>query len=288
MGKIIRATDKNSSFKIFIADTTDIVQEIRRIHDTSATATAALGRLTSLAAIMSIDLKNSTDSITLKMKGDGPGGNLIAIAYGDKTLKASVDNPRADVASKGPDKLDVGAFVGTKGQIALIKDYGLKEPYTGISNIVSGEVAEDFANYFFTSEQTPTILSLGVFVEKDLSCSRAGGIFLQAMPFVKDEELAIAEKIARNLPALTQIMKKTREPEDILFEYFKDLDPEILSEEFVEYKCNCSREKILNALVSLPKKEIQEILDEEDKIEVTCHFCNTKYEFKSNDFEFLN
>lgn len=287
MSKILRAVDKTKTFKIYIANTTDTVEEMRRIHNTSATASAALGRLTTLASILSIDLKNKKDSITLKMRGDGPAGTLMAIGYGNGTVKSYVDNPEIDVPSKGPDKLDVGAYVGKHGSVGVIRDYGLKEPYTGMSNIISGEVAEDFAYYFYTSEQTNTVLSLGVFVEEDLHVERAGGIFLQAMPGVQEEEIVKVEKILENLPQITNILKEGLSNEEILDKYFSTLEPEILDENEVIYECDCSREKVEKALSTIKREELDTMIKEDGKIEVKCHFCNSIYNFYKDDIENL-
>lgn len=287
MNKILRAVDETKTFKIFIANTSEMVEEMRKIHNTSHTASAALGRLTTLTSILAIDLKNENDSITLKMKGNGPGGSLIAVGYGNGTVKSYVDNPEVELPLKESGKLDVGGYVGNEGQVALIRDYGLKEPYTGVSNIVSGEVAEDFAYYFYTSEQTPTVLSLGVFVDYTSHVNYAGGIFLQAMPDVGDGVLTKVEKIVDTLPSITDILKKGFDNEEILKEYFSDLNPEIVGENEVRYECNCSREKIEEALISVKKDELNEMIEEDGKIEVVCHFCNKKYLFNKEDIDNL-
>lgn len=280
---VIRAIDKKQNVRIFIADTTQLVQEIREIHESSATGTAALGRLATIAAIMGITSKNNDEKLTIKFDGNGIGGKLTSVSNAKGEVKIAASNPQADAPSKFPGKLDVGAFVGRSGNIAIIRDYGLKTPYTGMSDIITGEIAEDIANYFFYSEQTPTIVSLGVLVDTDLSVRAAGGIFVQVLPGISEEDLTKLENIAKNLEPCSKMINEGLTPEDILNKYFGELEPEILEKQELKYKCDCSRERIEAALISIGKKDLQTIIDEDGQAEVVCEFCNTRYLFDKDD-----
>lgn len=284
---VIRAIDKNQNVRIFIADTTQMVQEIREAHKSSATASAALGRLATITSIMGITSKNDKEKLTVIFDGNGVGGKLTAVSNSKGEVKVTVTNPHLDVPSKYVGKLDVGSFVGNEGKLAVIRDYGLKQPYTGLSNIVTGEIAEDIANYYFYSEQTPSIVSLGVLVDKDLSIRAAGGIFVQVLPGIKEEDLVKLEKIASSLEPCSKMIDEGLTPEDILEKYFGELNPEILDKQELRYKCDCSRERIEEGLISIGKKDLIEILEEDGKAEVICDFCRTKYVFDENDLKKL-
>ncbi|MDO5027416.1 MAG: Hsp33 family molecular chaperone HslO [Tissierellia bacterium] len=284
---IVRAIDETKSVRLFIARTTGIVQEIRNIHESSATGSAALGRLATMASLMGINLKSENDTVTLKMDGNGIGGKLIAVADYKGDVRVTATNPQADCPPNDKGKLDVAKFVGTDGQIAIIRDYGLKEPYSGLSRIVTGEIAEDFANYYFYSEQTPTVISLGVLVDTDLSIRAAGGIFIQLMPDASEEVISILEEIIKDLPAISSLIDQKLSPEEILDKYFYKLKPEIISTADVSYKCNCSREKIEKAMISIGKEDLQKIIDEDGKAQVVCDFCKKEYNFTKEDLEGL-
>ncbi len=284
---IVRAVDETKSVRLFVARTTNIVQEIRNIHESSATGSAALGRLATMASLMGIDLKTKYDTLTLKIDGNGIGGKLIAVSDSSGNVRVTASNPKADCPANDKGKLDVAKFVGTDGQIAIIRDYGLKEPYSGLSRIVSGEIAEDFANYYFYSEQTPTVISLGVLVDKDLSIRAAGGIFIQLMPDASEEVISQLEEIIKVLPPISSLIDQNLTPEDILNKYFDKLKPEVISTVDVAYKCNCSKEKIENAMISIGKQDLQKIIDEDGKAQVVCDFCKKEYNFTKEDLERL-
>lgn len=190
-------------------------------------------------------------------------------------------------ASKYPGKLDVSAFVGTDGNLAIIRDYGLKEPYTGFSKIVTGEIAEDIASYFYYSEQTPTVVSLGVLVDIDLSIKAAGGIFIQALPSISEKEIARLEEIIATLPPVSKLFDEGLSPEQILEKYFSSLNVEIIGKEEIQYICDCSRERIETGLISIGSKELKEIIDEDGEAEVICDFCKTRYHFDEEDLKKL-
>lgn len=276
---IIRAIDKSKSVRIFISTNTQMVQKIRNIHDSQATASAAMGRLAIIASIMSYSSLEYNQSLTIVFDGNGPAGKLRAVADDNGDVKVTVTNPKVDVPSRYPGKLDVGAYVGRDGTLAVIKDLGLKEPYTGISNIITGEIAEDLANYYFYSEQTPSIISLGVLVDTDLSIKSAGGIFFQVLPGITEEELDQLQNIANNLRPVSELINEGKSPEEILEEYFSELEPEILEKHEINYKCDCSRDRIRSGLISIGKKDLLAIIEEDKKAEVICDFCKTVYNF---------
>ncbi|MDO4604465.1 MAG: Hsp33 family molecular chaperone HslO [Helcococcus sp.] len=276
---IIRAIDKTKSVRIFISTNTEMVQEIRNIHDSQATASAAMGRLAIIASIMAYSSLDDNQSLTIVFDGKGPAGKLRAVADDNGDVKVTVTNPKVDVPSRYPGKLDVGAYVGKNGTLAVIKDLGLKEPYTGISNIITGEIAEDLANYYFYSEQTPSIISLGVLVDTDLSIKSAGGIFVQVLPGITEEELDQLQNIANNLRPVSELINEGKSPEEILEEYFSELEPEILEKHEINYKCDCSRDRIRSGLISIGKKDLLAIIEEDKKAEVICDFCKTVYNF---------
>lgn len=282
---ILRAIDETKSVRIFIARTTNLVQEIRNIHNTSATASAAMGRLATMASMMGINLKSKGDTVTLKTDGNGIGGKMIAVSDYTGNVRIQATNPQADIGPNEKGKLDVASFVGRQGQIAIIRDFGLKEPYVGLSNIVSGEIAEDFANYFFNSEQTPSVVSLGVLVDTDLSIKAAGGIFIQLMPDALEESIQALEKILETLPSISSMIDQKMSPEDILNERFSSLNPEIISKEEIEYKCNCTRDRIEDALASIGKHDLEHIKEEDHGAQIICDFCKKEYNFTEEDLD---
>lgn len=285
---ILRAIDDTKTIRIFIARTTKMVQEIRDIHNSSATGSAAMGRLATMASLMGVNMKSEGDTVTLRTDGDGIGGKMIAVSDHLGNVRVTATNPQADLPSIRPGKLDVGGFVGKNGEIAIIRDFGLKEPYTGISNIVTGEIAEDLANYFFYSEQTPTVVSLGVLVDTDLSIKAAGGIFIQLMPDATDQVITKLEDIVGKLPSVSSIIDEGLSPEEILGKYFSELNPQVVETMDVNYKCNCSQERIESALVSLGSKEIRDIINEDGQAQIVCDFCRKEYNFNKEDLEGLS
>ncbi len=280
---IIRGIDEKKSFRIFVASSTNLVEKARKIHNTSPTATAALGRSLTAALMMGITMKNSTDSLTFKIKGDGPIGNIITVANNNGEVKGYVDNPNADLPSRADGKLDVGGIVGKNGQLAVIRDLGLKDPYIGYSNLVSGEIAEDLVRYYFLSEQQPSAISLGVLVDKDISVKAAGGYMLQILPNAEEEDLDKIEKILNNAEPISTLIDKELSPEEIVEELFGEFNIEILEKKDIRFQCNCHREKIEKILISLGRKELESIIEEDGQAEIICHFCNTKYNFSKKE-----
>lgn len=280
---IIRGIDEKKSFRIFVASSTNLVEKARKIHNTSPTATAALGRSLTAALMMGITMKNDTDSLTFKIKGDGPIGNIITVANNNGEVKGYVDNPNADLPSRADGKLDVGGIVGKNGQLAVIRDLGLKDPYIGYSNLVSGEIAEDLVRYYFLSEQQPSAISLGVLVDKDISVKAAGGYMLQILPNAEEEDLDKIEKILNNAEPISTLIDKELSPEEIVEELFGEFNIEILEKKDIRFQCNCHREKIEKVLISLGRKELESIIEEDGQAEIICHFCNTKYNFSKKE-----
>jgi len=284
---IIRAMDKKGTMRIFIALTTKLVEDARKIHNTSPVVTAALGRTLTACSIMGMMMKGEEESVSIQLKGDGPVGTVLAIGNPKGEVKGYVGNPEIYLPLKENGKLDVGGAVGKNGKIIVIKDIGLKDPYIGQSNIVSGEIAEDLANYFAYSEQQPSAVNLGVLVDRDLSVKAAGGYILQLLPDVSDEDIDILEEKISNAEPISTLIDKGLTPEAILQNIFGKFDVEILEKHDVVFKCNCSRERIEKALISLGKEEIEDIIKNEGKAEVVCHFCNKKYYFTKEDLKSL-
>lgn len=279
MGILKRAIAKDASVVSCAVDATDIVAEIERIHKTSAVITAGLGRLSIAASMMGYGLKGEDDTITLRVKGDGPSGMLIAVADSSGNVKSYAENPIVEIPLNSKGKLDVGGAVGRDGTLSVVKDLGLKEPYVGVCPLVSGEIAEDIARYYADSEQTPTVCGLGVLVNPDLSVKVAGGYLIQVLPFADDSVIDQLEKNIENIPSVTQMMLDGITPGEIALRLLEGLEPNILDENEVYYKCNCSRERTENILRSLGSKELNDMANDGEPITVSCHFCDKSYVF---------
>lgn len=284
---LARAIDKNEKFRFIIINSTNLVEEMKEVHEPSPTAIAALGRMTTMAALLSSDLKNEKDKLNIRIKGNGPAGLLLTESNGKGHIKSYMDNPKADLPTREDGKLDVGGIVGNDGNLVVIRDYGIGEPYSGQTALVSGEIAEDFANYYYHSDQMPTVVSLGVLVDTDLTVKSAGGLFIQALPGYEEEDIIKLEKCLENFPQISSLFSEDMSYEEVFEKYFKDLDLRILEEEEVEYRCNCSREKMETALISLGKTELEDIIKEDHKAELSCHFCNKKYQFNEEELNEL-
>lgn len=280
---MIRGIDKSGKIRIFVARTTNLVEEARRIHNTSPTATAAVGRTLTVAAMMGAMMKNDNDLLTLKISGNGPLGKILVVAKNNGQVKADIDYPMADLPSRADGKLDVGSLVGKEGNVTVIMDLGMKEPYIGQSSIITGEIAEDIANYYVTSEQIPSAISLGVLVDKDISCLAAGGYMIQLMPGVLEEEITLIEKALSKIQPVSALINKGLSPEEIMYELLGEFQMEVLDKLDLEYHCECSRDKIEAVIISLGRSEIESIIEEDGQAEVVCHFCNTKYKFGKED-----
>lgn len=286
MGRIVRAISKDASVVCSAIDGKDIVSEIERIHKTSAVCTAALGRLALGASLLGFGLKGKDDSITLRINGGGPAGSLIAVSDSFGNVKAYIQNPIVEIPLNEMGKLDVRGAVGTDGTLSVIKDLGLKEPYSGQVPIVSGEIAEDITRYLAGSEQVPSVCALGVLVNPDLSVAQAGGFLIQLLPFAPDEAIDVIEKNINNMQSVTKLLSSGMTAEEISMKALEGLEPNVLDDFEVNYKCDCSRERVKRALVSLGKEQLEDIAKDE-KTEVKCHFCDKSYNFSSNEIKAL-
>jgi molecular chaperone Hsp33 len=273
---LVRATALGGKVRLFAARTTELVEEMRRRHDMFPTATAALGRTATAAAMMGAMLKGE-EKITIQVRGDGPLGQVVADANAAGEVRGYVDQPHTHLPSNALGKLDVAGAVGREGFIYVIKDLGLREPYRGSIPIVSGELAEDFTYYFAKSEQTPSAVALGVLVDTDNSVKNAGGLILQLLPGLVGEEVDEIERRLSQIPPVTSMLERGLTPEDMM----RELVDAISSEERLDlrFQCFCSRERVENTLVSLGKDELDSIIEGDEQAEVVCHFCNEKYGF---------
>ena len=283
MSYILRGTSKNFGIRIFAADTTSMVEEARRLHNTSAVASAALGRTLTAASIMGIMMKGDNDKLTLSINGKGPLGTIVCVTDSKGTVKGYVSNPNAEIPLKKNGKLDVGEAVGINGLITVIKDLGMKEPYTGQYPLTNGEIAEDLTAYYAYSEQQPSAIALGVLVDVDYTIKAAGGFIVQLMPEAEDKDIDILERNIAGIKSVSHLIDEGKTPEDLINIILKDLDPVIYENIPVKYKCDCSRDRIEEALISIGKIELDTIINEDKQAEISCHFCNTVYQFNEEE-----
>ena len=279
---IIRATAADGAIRAFAVTSKNTVETARSLHNTSPVATAALGRLLSAAAMMGIMLKGEKDLLTLQIRGDGPLQGIVVSADSEANVKGYVFNPYVEVPHKYEGKLDVSKAIGN-GNISVIKDIGLKEPYCGQIELVSGEIAEDLTYYFAKSEQTPSAVGLGVLIDRDTTVMASGGFIIQLMPDADDE---IAEKLEEKInrtPYVTTLLDMGYTPEDILKLILGDFNLEINEKKEMRFYCNCSRSRVEKALISLGKDELTKIIEEDKKAQLHCHFCNKEYNFNEDE-----
>lgn len=283
MGILKRAITKDAAAVSMALEATDIVNEIEKIHKTSAVVTAALGRLTIAASMMGYGLKGKDDSVTVKIDGGGPAGMLIAVSDGMGNVKSYVQNPVVEIPLNSIGKLDVRGAVGTDGTLTVAKDLGLKEPYCGMVPIVSGEIGEDIANYFVSSEQVPTVCGLGVLVNPDLTVQCAGGFMVQLLPFADEKTISQIEENVSRITSVTDLFRSGKTPEEISLMLLEGLEPNILDEYEPQFRCDCSRERTIKILSSLSRDELENIANEQERTEVSCHFCGKKYVFTPSE-----
>ena len=280
---IVRATAGNGQVRAFAATTRNLVEEARVHHNTSPVATAALGRLLTAGAMMGSMMKNDSDVLTLQIKGDGPIGGLTVTGDANGNVKGYVENPDVMLPPKNG-KLDVGGALGI-GLLNVIKDMGLKEPYVGQTILVTSEIAEDLTYYFANSEQVPSSVGLGVLMNKDNTVHSAGGFIVQVMPFVTDEVVSRLEENIKNISSVSRMLDDGHTPEEMLEKVLDGLNPEFNDTLPTQFHCNCSHERIEKAIISIGKKDIQEIIDDGEEVEVKCHFCNTAYKFSVEELK---
>lgn len=269
--------------RALIVDSTRLCERAREIHSSSRVAAAALGRMLTQAAMMGAMLKNEADSVTCAIKGGGPIGMMIAVADGRGTVKGYAENPHVDLPRVN-EKLPVGDAVGTDGYLSVTRDLGLKEPYTGKVKLVSGEIAEDFAYYYALSEQTPSLVSLGVLVGDGVIS--AGGLILQTLPGADEDAISKVEALANRMKPVRETIQEFGLA-GAVDELFKGLDPEIVLERDVSYRCDCSRARVEGALVSLGEAELSSMIEEGEDTRVDCHFCGKRYEFSPEALRIL-
>ena len=280
---IVRATAANGQVRAFAAITREIVEEARQHHGTSPVATAALGRLLTAGTMMGSMMKNETDMLTLQVRGDGPIGGITVTADSKGDVKGYVENPDVMLPPKNG-KLDVGGAVGI-GLLQVIKDIGLKEPYSGQTILVSSEIAEDLTYYFANSEQVPSSVGLGVLMEKDNTVKTAGGFIIQMMPFAEDATISQIEENLKLVTSVTELLDKGYTPEQLLEELLGNVGLEITDTMPTRFYCNCSKERVEQAVASVGKKDIQEMINDGKPIEVKCHFCNTAYHYSVEELK---
>ncbi len=287
MGNLYRAISADGSAFAEVLDAKDIIAEIEKIHQTSAVVTAGLGRLTIAASLMGYMLKGENDSITLRVNGGGATGQLVAVADSRGNVKSCVDHPVVEIPLNSQGKLDVGGAVGKDGTLSVVKDLGLKEPYVGVVPLVSGEIAEDIASYYATSEQIPTVCSLGVLVNPDLTVKSAGGFLVQLLPFADEKVIDVIEKNIANIRPVSAMLDEGITPQEIADMLLAGLEPNELDTASPVYKCDCSRERTEKILISIGNKELEEIAAEEKDTSVVCHFCGKEYIFSSEEIKSL-
>lgn len=281
---IIRGMAADHQVRFFAAYSKNLVEEARKRHNTSPVATAALGRLLTAGAMMGTMCKNDTDVITIQIKCSGPIGGLVVTADARANVKGYVYNKDVMLPPSKAGKLDVGKALDL-GVLTVIKDLGLKEPYSGQTHLVSGEIAEDLTYYFATSEQIPTSVALGVLMNKDNTVRQAGGFIIQMMPFAQEEVIAALETRLKEFSSVTSHLDAGETPEDMMKKLFEGFDMEIEDKVPTQFYCNCSKERVSKAVISVGKKDLQEMIAEGKPIEVNCHFCNSHYTFTVEEME---
>lgn len=283
---IVRATAADGQIRAFASTTRELVETARAAHNTSPVATAALGRLLTAAGMMGVMMKGEKDLLTLKIEGDGPIGGLTVTADSKGDVKGYVFHPEVMLPPNAKGKLDVGGALGV-GVLSVIRDVGLKEPYVGQTILVTGEIAEDLTYYYATSEQTPSSVALGVLMNRDNTVRQAGGFILQLLPDASDEIITKLEKTLGEISSVTSLLDQGKDPEEILEYILGEFGLEILDRVPTRFFCNCTKDRVEKAIVSIGKKEIQEMIDEGKSIEVNCHFCNKNYAFSVDELREL-
>lgn len=283
---IVRATAANNQIRIFAATTKETVETARKAHNTSPVATAALGRLLTAGAIMGTMMKGDNDVLTLQIKGSGPIEGITVTADSKGNVKGYVNNPDVLIPANNNGKLDVAGAVGN-GILNVIKDMGLKEPYVGQTVLQTSEIAEDLTFYFANSEQVPSSVGLGVLMDKNNTVKQAGGFILQLMPFAEESVIVQLEESLKKITSVTELLEQGNTPEQLIEKIVGTLGVDIMDVIPTQFYCNCSKERVSNAIISIGKEETQKIIEEGDPIEVNCHFCNTNYTFEIGELKEL-
>ena len=282
--EMLRLSLMGGQARVMMCETTAMCQRAADVHGSTPVCTAAMGRLMTATAFLGVMMKGDNESVTVTVKGGGPMGTLVAVAnHGD--LKVCADNPQVELPLREDGKLDVGGAVGHSGRMSVVKDLGLREPYIGQCELVSGEMGMDFANYFTVSEQQPSLVSVGVLVNGDVVL-KAGGLLIQPLPGCEE---AVLEQLELRSPMFASISREmTYAPKEQLIEdWFRGLEPELLERTPLRYRCGCSRERMEKALISLGRKELQTLIDEDKGAELGCHFCHSRYAFTTDELKDL-
>jgi molecular chaperone Hsp33 len=285
--QLIRITASNNQIRGFFITNTNMVENARKIHLMSPVATAALGRTLGATAMMSQMLKGAGEKMTLRINGGGPIGTILCVGKVDGTVKGMVDYPEIETENKAPGKLDVGAAVGTNGEITVIKDLGLKAPYIGTYPLTTGEIAEDLTAYFTFSEQQPSSVGLSVLIDRDYRVKAAGGFILQVLPDISEKTLKQLENSLLNLPPISSLIENNAGAEFLMNSVLKGLNPVVTEQIEPVFQCDCSRHRMEEAMISLGEQEINSIIIEDDGAEIVCHFCRTAYHFNRDEMEAL-
>jgi molecular chaperone Hsp33 len=283
---IVRGTAANGQIRAFAATTREMVEYARSVHDTSPVASAALGRLLTAGAMMGSMMKGEKDILTLSLKGDGPIDGVTVTADSSANVKGYVNVPGVMLPPNSKGKLDVSGAIG-KGVLTVIKDMGLKEPYVGTTELISGEIAEDLTYYYAISEQVPSSVALGVLMERDNTVKRAGGFIIQLMPFAEDEVIDKLEMKIGEITSITKLLDDDYTPEMILEYILGAMELEIHEKIDTKFECNCSKERMAKGIVAIGKKDLMEIIEDKEPIEVNCHFCNSHYNFTVEELVYL-
>ncbi len=281
---MVRATAANAMVRLFVCNSKELVEKARQIHQTTPVVTAALGRLMTAGSMMGTMLKGEKDLLTIQIKSSGPIGGLTVTADSRGMVKGYPDNAQVDLPLKENGKLDVGNAMGI-GVLNVIKDMGLKEPYVGQTVLQTGEIGDDLTYYFATSEQIPSSVGLGVLIDRDYTVKQAGGFIVQLMPFATDEVISQLEENLSKITSVSTMFENGMTPEEIVAEIFQGMDYEISDTVNIGFSCNCSKERVTKAIISIGKKDIQEMINDEKPIEVNCHFCNTNYIFTVDELK---
>jgi molecular chaperone Hsp33 len=280
---IIRGSSVDESIRFFSCITTGMVEEARKIHNCSPVSIAALGRMLTAASMMGIMLKSDKDTLTLQINGKGPAGSIVVISDNTGNAKGYITNNNVELMHNESGKLDVGRAVGVDGVLTVIKDLGMKEPYVGQIPIISGEIGDDISSYFATSEQTPTAVGVGVLVEVDGHVAASGGFIIQLMPEADEAAIERLEQRLGGIRSVTEMVSTGMDAVGIMKEILGEIEFKVNEEKEIEYKCNCSRERMERALISIGKNELDEMIEDQGNAELVCHFCNSKYNFDRDE-----
>lgn len=283
MDELLRALSEDGYVKISAVNTREMTEKARNIHMTLPVMTAAMGRTMAAAAMMGNAMKEEGASLTVRINGGGPAGTIMVVSDEEGNVRSYVQNPMVDLPLKENGKLDVGGAVGTDGMLTVIRDFGFGEPYTASTQLVSGEIAEDFAEFFVESEQVPTACALGVLVDRDQSVLAAGGYIVQLLPGAPEEAAIALEENVKRAGAVTAMLTECS-TEDMIYRVMDGFNPSIVERDEITYKCYCSRQRVMDAVAGIGKPELKKMLAEDKKIEVRCRFCDAVYTFTEEDF----